>query len=283
MRTVLTAEAILSLPDVFTVMLDNGKKEAAYEMLCLYGKDLIRSLSGSDAIQFAMEVNAPEIIKLLIDYGVGGKYNKDYYSVIYENVHTFKTPIIENTSEDYINIIALAIMSDNREVAMKMIKEAVNINAWNDKDRSLLMWAALKDDVNMAETLLSLGADINRKNRNENTALDASIWRLQREVAASLTTRTGARFLKKELVEANASGAKVPMIKILKALTGFKSEEVAMIRFLIGAGGISHELAEYDNKKENKKKQLNIFEKIDEIVMLSQKVANAIKILKESF
>ena len=92
-----------------------------------------------------------------------------------------------------------------------------------------------------------------------------------------------ARFLKKELVEANASGAKVPMIKILKALTGFKSEEVAMIRFLIGAGGISHELAEYDNKKENKKKQLNIFEKIDEIVMLSQKVSNAIKILKESF
>ena len=283
MRTVLTADAILSLPDVFTVMLDNGKKEAAYEMLCLYGKNLIRSLSGSDAIQFAMEVNAPEIIKLLIDYGVGGKYNKDYHSVIYENVHTFKTPIIENTSEDYINIIALAIMSDNREVAMKMIKEAVNINAWNDKDRSLLMWAALKDDVNMAETLLSLGADINRKNRNENTALDASIWRLQREVAASLTTRTGARFLKKELVEANASGTKVPMIKILKALTGFKSEEVAMIRFLIGAGGISHELAEYDNKKENKKKQLNIFEKIDEIVMLSQKVANAIKILKESF
>ena len=69
---------------------------------------------------------------------------------------------------------------------MKQLLTKHNINTYDEKGFSLLMWASIKGNKEMCETLLKEGAEVDKKNQEGQTALYAAASRGHFEVCGLL-------------------------------------------------------------------------------------------------
>lgn len=155
------------------------------QLLINKGADLcLTNQRGETALHFAAKWGYVEIVRILLE--------KDPTTVNMKN-RGGETPLlaavcpVHHLADDE-NVYVL-----RRSVVSMLIEHGANVNEKDKRGHTPLHWAAMKNEIKMAELLIAGGANMNAVNNNGRTPLDSAEFRKNTEMVSFLKRVSGQK------------------------------------------------------------------------------------------
>ncbi|HRU39026.1 MAG TPA: ankyrin repeat domain-containing protein, partial [Candidatus Goldiibacteriota bacterium] len=112
----------------------------------------------------------------LVMKGAGGRNNAVFREIALGRFNQAVLSALNVDEAMILNPLAVAITLRDRETVKAMVEcMASGVSAWEQENKTVMMWAAVSDDLEMLDILAHYGADVNRQGQRGYFALDEAM------------------------------------------------------------------------------------------------------------